>query len=91
MDKEKIMKQLSKEEGTMKDLIDFNKKFYQKRGYVTKRLGECKKCEHNKGMHENFVRCNHLIKFIALVISQPCFYEEGFKNGERVVHCPKER
>lgn len=88
MNKE-MLEKFMKPEGTTQDLITFNKRFYK--GLITKHLEECKNCEHHKGMDDNFVKCNHLINFTVMVISQPCFYEEGFKNGERIVHCPKRR
>lgn len=53
-----------------------------------KHIDICKGCKHHKGISDSFVRCNHLLDVNVWVISQPSFYNEGFKNGEVIVLCP---
>jgi len=57
---------------------------------MIKSFENCTACEHHKDMNESFVRCSHIKEFNVMVISQPSHYNEGFKNGERIVRCPKE-
>ena len=57
---------------------------------MARHISVCKRCRSHEGMDESFVICS--TKGVnVMALSMPSFHEKGFKNGERIVHCPEDK